>query len=150
MFGRNYCFNKTNLEESLIFRIDGVRCNWHCLILCSDRHFSFIVYEHNILSVQTQNTRHIFLTAGKQKQLIVSSTLLLVWWLKLVPNKFGKNGKQLNVAKGLTSVQQERRPVADRRSYFWFQSGFSQKDEAEKFDKSEKFIEIFVLFICRC
>ena len=39
------------------------------------------------------------------------------------------------------SVQQERRAVAFSRSNFLFQSGFSQKDDEEKFDHSEKFAE---------
>ena len=52
------------------------------------------------------------------------------------------------------SVLQERRAVAVSRSNFLFQSGFSQKDDEEKFDHSEKFAEkkghfLFYLF-CRC
>ena len=49
---------------------------------------------------------------------------------------------------------QERRAVAVSRSNFLFQSGFSQKDDEEKFDHSEKFAENMLLlmaifcFIC--
>ena len=53
------------------------------------------------------------------------------------------------------SVEQERRAVAVSRSNFLFQCGFSQKDDEEKFDHSEKFAEkqsfclwpFFVLFV---
>ena len=38
--------------------------------------------------------------------------------LKLFSKKFVKNGKQLNVEKGRTSVEQERRPVAVSKSNF--------------------------------
>ena len=39
------------------------------------------------------------------------------------------------------SVKQERRAVAVNRSNFLFQSCFSQKDDEEKFQHSEKFAE---------
>ena len=58
------------------------------------------------------------------------------------------------------SVLQESRAVAVSRSNFLFQSGFSQKDDEEKFNHSEKFAEkkafayghFFLLFylFCRC
>ena len=74
---------------------------------------------------------------------------ILFWSWKLVEKIYWKNGKQLNVGKDLLSV-------AVSRSNFLFQSGFSQKDDEEKFDHhSEKFAEkktfaycpIFVLFV---
>ena len=57
--------------------------------------------------------------------------------------------------KVLLVCKQERRAAGVSKSNFWFQSGFSQKDEKEKFDNSEKFAEksspfFFVLFVCRC
>ena len=65
-----------------------------------------------------------------------------VFWLwKLVEKIYWKNGKQLNVEKNLMSVWQDRRAVAVSRSNFWFQSSFSQKDDEEKFNHSEKFAE---------
>ena len=48
------------------------------------------------------------------------------------------------------SVSQERRAVAVSRSNFLFQSGFSQKDDEEKFDHSEKFAEKKAIFCFIC
>ena len=80
---------------------------------------------------------------------------ILFWFGKLLEKIYWKNGKQFNVGKDLISVQQERRAVAVSRSNFLFQSGFSQKDDEEKFDHSEKFAEkkafllmAFFCFIC--
>ena len=53
----------------------------------------------------------------------------------------------------LENVLQERWAVTVSRSNFWFQTGFPQKDEEEKFVNSEKFAEkkfaIFISFVCR-
>ena len=40
-----------------------------------------------------------------------------------------------------STLEKERRAVAVSRSNFLFQSGFSQKDDEEKCDHSEKFAE---------
>ena len=85
------------------------------------------------------------------------NNIVLFWSWKLLEKIYWKNGKQLNVGKYHISVWQEPRAVAVSRSNFLFQSGFSQKDNEEKFDHSEKFAEkkafslayghFFVLFV---
>ena len=47
----------------------------------------------------------------------------------------------MNVGKDLMSVKQERRTVKVSTSNFLFQRSFSQKDDEEKFDHSDKFAE---------
>ena len=49
------------------------------------------LFVNNILGVQTHNIRNIFFLAVKQ--LIVSKTLFLFWWRKLIPKKFVKKWK---------------------------------------------------------
>ena len=85
----NFSFSYTIFRYALIF--SQYLVNWAqyftCsrIIPCSDRHFYCVnirLFVYNILCVQTENI-NIFLTGGKQKELIASTTLFLFRWWKL-------------------------------------------------------------------
>ena len=119
------------------------------IILCLDRHFySFICVKY----FKCSDTYAIFFWQLVNKTADYFNNIVFILVVKISSKKVSENnGKQLNVGRGLTSVQQERWAVAVSRSNFWFQSGFPQKDEEEKCYNSENFAENkFAIFCFIC
>ena len=118
----------------------------------SDRYFYYVnirLFVNNILNVHTHNIRKIFLRFCKQNSWLFQQTLFLFWWRKLVPKKLWKNGKQLNVGKGLTSVRL-RLVVATFDSKVAYLRGMRKKNLIILSSLQKKSSQFFVLFVCHC
>ena len=106
-----------------------------------------------ILSVQTHNIRNIFLTAVKQANCFNNIVFILV--MKISSKKVcKKNGKELNIKKGLSSVEQERRAVAVVGATFDSKVAFLRTIRKKNLmilkSLQKQSLTFFVLFVCRC
>ena len=90
---------------------------------------------YSILSVQTDNIRNIFLTAGKHNSWLFQQHCSYFGGENYFQKSLWKNGKLLECNRNAELLRLVGASF----------DGFSQKDEEEKFDNSEK---LAVLFVC--